>query len=184
MRFELLGASPARLIHLDPLLDARGSYARAWCADAFRDAGLAFNPIQANASVTRGPGTIRGMHFQRMPKPDAKLVRCTRGHIYDVMVDLRGLFPTRRDVIALELREGDGTMLYVPPGFAHGFQCLSSEACVEYLIGERFEPELHAGFRYDDPSLAIAWPLPVSGMSERDLALPRLAASHAFVVAP
>ena len=174
MKFELIGTSGARLVRLEPLADQRGSFARVWCGNEFRMAGLPFTPVQANASVTRGRGTIRGMHFQRMPKPDAKVVRCTRGRVHDVMVDLRGLFPSRSDVIAVELAEDDSTMLYIPAGFAHGFQCLSEVATVEYLMGEAYDPALSFGFRYDDPTLKIAWPLPATCISDRDLAWPLL----------
>lgn len=174
MRFEPIGTSGARLIRLAPVGDQRGSFARVWCENAFREAGVAFTPVQANVSVTRGRGTIRGMHFQRMPKPDAKIVRCTRGRIHDVMVDLRGLVPNRSDVVEIELGEDEPTMLYVPAGFAHGFQSLTDVATVEYLMGEVYEPSLYSGFRYDDPAFKISWPLPATCISDRDLAWPLL----------
>lgn len=180
MKFESIGTSGARLIRLEPLSDQRGSFARVWCEDEFRKAGLSFTPVQANVSITRGRGTLRGMHFQRMPKPDAKVVRCTRGRIHDVTVDLRGLVASRSDVVEVELAEDDPTMLYIPAGFAHGFQCLSSVATVEYLMGEAYDPALSCGFRYDDPALKIAWPLPAACISDRDLAWPPLSRQGPF----
>lgn len=175
MRVLRVGDSDARLI--EPVLhaDERGSFARSWCAESFAAAGFAFTPLQGNVSLTRGAGTLRGMHFQRDPRPDPKVVRCSLGRIHDVIVDLRAGSPTRGQAFAHVLDGARPQMLCVPGGFAHGFQLLSEEAVVEYLMGEVYVPALYDGFRHDDPALGLAWPLPVRGLSEKDRAWPDLA---------
>jgi len=175
MRFEPLDLPDARLIRLDPQADARGSFTRVWCADSFARAGIGFTPVQANCSVTYGRGTLRGMHFQRFPRPDPKLVRVAAGRIYDVIVDLRPDSPGFGRWQGLYLDAEDQAALYVPPGFAHGFQLMAGHAVVEYMMGEVYVPELYAGFRWDDPLLGIAWPLPPERVSERDRSWPPLA---------
>jgi dTDP-4-dehydrorhamnose 3,5-epimerase len=167
MIFESIGGSEARLVHLDVQEDERGCFARVWCVDAFRREGIAFDPVQANTSVTRVCGALRGIHFQRAPKPDAKIVRCSHGRIYDVVVDLREASPTRGQWWSVELTHG--MMIYVPAGFGHGFQTLTDYVVVEYLMGERYAPELYDGFRYDDPAINIQWPLQVASISKSDL---------------
>jgi dTDP-4-dehydrorhamnose 3,5-epimerase len=175
MLFETVGLQDARLIHLAPRQDRRGFFARSWCADSFKDAGIGFEVVQANFSCTHARGTIRGMHFQRQPRPDGKIVRCTRGRIHEVIADLRLGSPTFGQWFSTELAEDSYTMMYVPPGFAQGFQALTDDVVVEYFMGERFDPTLYCGFRYDDPTVGIAWPLPVSVISEQDLAWAPLA---------
>ncbi len=170
MRFEALDGSDARLIRPVRHQDARGSFQRTWCRDAFREAGIAFEPVQGNASTTLRRGSLRGMHFQRAPRPDAKVVRVARGRVHDVIVDLRPDSPRRGRFHATELSAEEGAMLYVPAGFAHGFQTLSDEVQVEYLMGEAYVPDLYDGFRYDDPAVAIPWPLPPCDVSDKDLA--------------
>jgi dTDP-4-dehydrorhamnose 3,5-epimerase len=175
MRFEALDGSDARLIRPVRHQDARGSFMRTWCRDAFREAGIAFEPVQGNASTTLRRGSLRGMHFQRAPRPDAKVVRVARGRVHDVIVDLRPESGARGRWYATELSAEEGTMLYVPPGFAHGFQTLSDEVQVEYLMGEAYVPELYDGFRHDDPAVAIPWPSAPVDVSDKDLAWPPLA---------
>jgi dTDP-4-dehydrorhamnose 3,5-epimerase len=174
MVFEHVAVSGARLIHLAPSADSRGEFARTWCAGEFEQAGIVFRPVQANVSLTRTPGTIRGMHFQRAPKGEAKLVRCSHGRIWDVICDLRPQSPSHRASFGVELADRDGTALYVPSGFAHGFQALTNDVTVEYLMDQPYAPELADGFRYDDPEAKIAWPLPAHLLSEKDLAWPAL----------
>jgi dTDP-4-dehydrorhamnose 3,5-epimerase len=168
MQFHPVGESDARLISLQVHRDERGSFARTWCSDLFAQAGIDFTPTQANTSYTRLQGSIRGMHFQRAPLADAKLIRCVVGRIHDVIVDLREDSPTRGVVYAQVLTGEAGAVLYAPAGFAHGFQTLTHHVVVEYVMGAPYAPELYDGFRYDDPALGIAWPLPVTSLSDND----------------
>ena len=170
MRFEAAGDSDARLIRLEPHADARGAFARTWCVDEFRRAGITFQPVQANSSLTRDRGTIRGMHFQRAPGAEAKLVRCSRGRVWDVITDLRPEARTFGASFGFELADGYANALYVPAGFAHGFQTLTDEVTVEYLMDACYAPNLADGFRYDDPAAGIRWPLAAGGVSAKDLA--------------
>jgi dTDP-4-dehydrorhamnose 3,5-epimerase len=175
VRMTAIGSTDARLIELSVHEDDRGAFARTWCADVFTEAGIAFTPVQGNTSLTRQRGSVRGMHFQRAPWPDAKIVRCTRGRIWDVIVDLRPGSPAHGVPQAQELSEDSWTMLYVPAGFAHGFQTLTDDVLVEYLMGERYVASAYDGFRHDDPDLSITWPLPVSTLSRSDQSWPALA---------
>jgi dTDP-4-dehydrorhamnose 3,5-epimerase len=175
MKFIPLGNSDARLIELVQHGDERGHFARTWCAKTFADQGIEFQPVQGNTSVTRLRGSVRGMHFQRAPKADAKLVRCTAGRIHDVVVDLRQSSPTYGDIYVNELASNVAAMLYVPAGFAHGFQTLSDDTVVEYLMGVAYVPDLYDGFRYDDPAAGIIWPEKVTALSANDGNWPSLA---------
>jgi dTDP-4-dehydrorhamnose 3,5-epimerase len=176
VKFVPLGNSDARLIELVVHADDRGSFARTWCADSFSRHGIDFRPVQGNSSVTRTRGSVRGMHFQRAPKPDAKIVRCTSGRIHDVIVDIRANSPTCGEVFANVLAADSATMLYIPAGFAHGFQTLSDDVVVEYLMGTEYVDHLSGGFRHDDPMYGIVWPEPVTVLSAKDAAWPLLAA--------
>ncbi|CCD84529.1 dTDP-4-dehydrorhamnose 3,5-epimerase [Bradyrhizobium sp. ORS 285] len=178
MRFVQLGGSDARLIELTVRADERGSFTRTWCVKTFADAGIAFQPVQGNSSVTRLRGSVRGMHFQRAPKPDAKIVRCTAGLIHDVIVDIRPDSPTRGEVYACELGPSTARMLYIPAGFAHGFQTLTDNVTVEYLMGIDYAEELSDGFRHDDPMFAISWPQAVTVLSAKDASWPPMAARN------
>jgi dTDP-4-dehydrorhamnose 3,5-epimerase len=175
MRFVQLGRSDARLIELNVRTDDRGAFTRTWCERTFSDQGIDFQPVQGNSSVTRLRGSVRGMHFQRAPKADSKIVRCTAGRIYDVIVDVRSNSPTRGDVFAYELGPSAARMLYIPAGFAHGFQTLTDDVTVEYLMGIEYVEELSDGFRHDDPMIGIRWPEPVTMLSAKDAAWPSLA---------
>jgi dTDP-4-dehydrorhamnose 3,5-epimerase len=175
VKFIPLGDSDARLIELTVHGDTRGDFTRTWCAPSFAEQGIDFTPVQGNSSLTRKRGTVRGMHFQGAPKPDAKLVRCTSGRIYDVIVDVRPSSPTRGQVFAYELSPSSARMLYIPAGFAHGFQTLADDSVVEYLMGIEYVADLSDGFRHDDPMIGIKWPEPVSVLSDKDRAWPMLA---------
>jgi dTDP-4-dehydrorhamnose 3,5-epimerase len=175
MKFIPLGNSDARLIELVVHGDDRGAFARTWCASSFAGQGIEFSPVQGNTSVTRLRGTIRGMHFQRAPKADAKIVRCTLGQIHDVIVDLREESPTRGQIYVTKLAADVSTMLYIPAGFAHGFQTRSDDAVVEYLMGVEYTAELYDGFRFDDPLINIVWPEPIAALSTNDASWPPLA---------
>jgi len=174
MKFVQLGQSDARLIELDVRSDDRGSFVRTWCAWTFADQGIDFLPVQGNSSVTRIRGSVRGMHFQRAPKADAKIVRCTAGRIHDVIVDIRPTSPTRGEVYACELGPSTARMLYIPAGFAHGFQTLTDDVTVEYLMGIDYVEALSDGFRHDDPTIGISWPEAVTVLSAKDAAWPLL----------
>lgn len=175
MKFIPLGQSDARLIELVVRADERGSFTRTWCADSFAEHGIDFRPVQGNNSLTRVRGSVRGMHFQAAPKADAKIVRCTAGRIHDVIVDMRPASPTRGQVFANELSPSLATMVYIPAGFAHGFQTLADDSVVEYLMGIEYVADLSDGFLHDDPVIGIKWPEPVTVLSEKDTAWPLLA---------
>lgn len=174
MDFEPLPIAGAYRIKLVPRGDRRGVFARTWCVDAFKTRGIDFDLVQANFSYTMECGTIRGMHHQLDPRPDAKIVRCTRGRIFEVIADVRPGSPTYGKWVPTQLTEDNFTMVYVPPGCAQGFQSLTDTVTVEYFMGERYDPTLYSGFRYDDPAIGIAWPLPASVVSAQDLAWPPL----------
>lgn len=158
----------AYLIEIEPLADERGFFARSWCSDEFARRGLNAKLAQCNISYNKKRGTLRGMHYQTRPFQEAKLVRCTMGKIYDVMLDLRGDSATFKRWEAFELSAANRHMLYIPEGVAHGFQSLEDDSEVFYQMSESYHPECAAGVRWDDPAFAIEWPLPDAKVSERD----------------
>lgn len=172
MIFRELKLPGAYLIELQPHTDARGQFARAWCREEFRKQGLATDFVQGNVSVNPHAGTVRGMHYQRAPHGEVKLVRCVRGAIYDVIVDVRPDSPTYLQWVGVELSPKALTMLYVPVDFAHGFQSLEPDSEINYLVSSAYAPGAGAGLRYDDPALAIDWPLAVSQISTQDQGWP------------
>jgi dTDP-4-dehydrorhamnose 3,5-epimerase len=172
MRFTHLVLEGAVLVQLEPHRDDRGLFARSYCAHEFAAAGLPTHWPQMNVSGNLRAGTLRGMHFQRPPHEEPKLVRCTRGAVLDVIIDLRPASPSFRRHLALTLDAAAGDALYIPPGFAHGFQTLADETDVLYLMGAEFEPGAQDGVRWDDPAFDIAWPLPPTAISARDAAYP------------
>jgi dTDP-4-dehydrorhamnose 3,5-epimerase len=159
-------------IDLERHTDPRGHFARSFCAREFSAHGLPSNFVQCNVSFNTHRGTLRGMHWQADPHPDGKLVRCTSGAIFDVAVDLRQGSPTLYRWMGVELTARNGRALYVPAGFAHGFQTLADASEVFYQMTEVYHGDLARGARWDDPAFAIAWPLPPGKMSERDKAWP------------
>ncbi|MCS7091149.1 MAG: dTDP-4-dehydrorhamnose 3,5-epimerase [Verrucomicrobiota bacterium] len=172
--------TPARLpgvwiIDLELREDERGFLARTFCEREFQALGLNVRWPQCNLTLTRRRGMIRGLHFQARPKPEIKLIRCAVGAIWDVLVDLRKGSPTFGQWEAFELTGQNRRMLYVPEGIAHGFQCLVDHSEVFYHMSEFYVPELARGVRWNDPQLAIRWPLPDPILSERDQQLPLLA---------
>ena len=148
--------------------DQRGFFARAWCQDEFSKHGLNPNATQLNVAFSLRRGTVRGIHYQVKPYEEAKFVRCTRGAIYDVVVDLRDDSPTRGQFYGAELTADAGTMLYVPEGCAHGYQTLVDNTEMYYMTSVRYAPEAAKGVRFDDPVFGIKWPEPVSIISEQD----------------
>jgi dTDP-4-dehydrorhamnose 3,5-epimerase len=168
MKFIPSDLEGACLIQLDPLRDSRGFFARLWCQQEFARQGIAMNIAQASVSHNSAAGTLRGLHFQWPPSSEAKLVRCQRGRIHDVIVDLRPQSPTFTRHAAFELDSSSHDTLYVPPGFAHGFQTLEADSDIVYMMSDHYQPELADGVRFDDPEFGICWPLPVNCISAMD----------------
>jgi dTDP-4-dehydrorhamnose 3,5-epimerase len=174
MQFRQCTVEGAWLIQPTPHEDERGRFMRVWCAQELRQHGVDFIPVQANMGLSHRRGTIRGMHFQVAPALEAKLVRCTRGALFDVVVDLRPRSPTYRRWYGAQLTPENGWMLYVPEGCAHGCQSLADETEFHYMASAAFAPKQATGVRYDDPALAIEWPQPVSLVSDQDRNWPLL----------
>jgi len=152
--------------------DQRGFFARTWCQNEFREYNLNTSIVQCNISFNRRKGTLRGMHYQRHPYEEAKLVRCTMGAIYDVIIDLRPDSSTFRGWISVELSAENRKMLYIPEGFAHGFITLTDNSEVFYQMSQFYHPEYADGVRWDDPAFNIDWPLKVTVISEKDKSYP------------
>jgi dTDP-4-dehydrorhamnose 3,5-epimerase len=169
----------AWLIELEPRHDERGFFARTWCRRELAEHGLDPDVAQESLSYNRRRGTLRGMHFQRPPHAETKIVSCPRGAIFDVIVDLRPDSPTFLRWQGFELSEENRRALYIPKGFAHGFETLADDSEIAYRISEFYAPDAAAGCRYDDPSFGIEWPLPVAVIAERDLAWPPFARREA-----
>ena len=169
---ELQGAC---IIELEKLGDERGFFARTWCRKEFENQGLVARIVQANTSFNTRAGTLRGMHYQAAPYQETKLVRCTSGAIYDVIVDLRPESSTYKRWIAVELTAGNGRMLYIPAEFAHGFITLEDNTEVSYLMSESYTPGVARGLRWDDPAFGIEWPCPVEVISDKDAGWPDFA---------
>ena len=175
MKFHPTSLKDAWIIELEPRSDERGIFARTMCTQEFSEHGLATTYIQQNLSVSAKRGTIRGMHLQRTPHAEEKLIRCVRGGIIDVIIDLRRDSPTFLRHEAFELSDSNKLQLYVPAGFAHGFQSQVDDVEVSYLVSSAYAPEAEAGVRYDDPRLMMRWPEPVSAISPKDASWPLLA---------
>lgn len=172
MKFTETPLPGAFILDLEPHQDERGFFARTFCVDEFEKHGLNSNVVQCNLSSNLKAGTLRGMHFQQPPLSEAKLVRCVCGAIHDVVVDLRPHSATYKSHFAVELSMQNRRALFVPALFAHGFQTLMDNTEVEYQMSEAYTPEAARGFRYDDPTFAIRWPLPISLISSQDLSWP------------
>jgi dTDP-4-dehydrorhamnose 3,5-epimerase len=172
MIFRETGLKDAFLIEIERREDERGHFARSWCRREFESHGLNPRLAQCNISLNRRKGTLRGMHYQAPPFEEAKLVRCTRGSLYDVIVDLRPDSPSYRKHRGVVLTPDNGRMLYVPEGFAHGFLTLEDTTEVFYQISEFYAPDHARGFRWNDPAFAIVWPAEVEVISERDRSYP------------
>ena len=170
MNFTETKLEGAFIIDLDLKEDNRGFFARAFCQHEFEEHGLKPVIAQANLAFNRRKGSVRGMHFQFPPTAETKLVRCTRGAILDIIVDLRPESPTYLDHVAVELTADNHRALYVPERFAHGYQVLEDVTETSYQVGEFYTPESEGGLRYDDPALGLTWPLPVTEMSDKDRA--------------
>lgn len=178
MRFLETPLAGAFLIECDRHADARGFFARLWCRREFEAHGLATDFPQENLSVNDKAGTLRGLHYQRAPHAETKVIRCTRGALYDVMVDLRPDSPTYLRWHAVALNAEDYRALYIPQGLAHGFQTMSDRTEAQYMVSTYYAPQAEGGLRYDDPALNIRWPLPVSVISDKDRNWPMIDRGH------
>ena len=174
MKFSPTKLPDVWIVDLEKREDERGFFARSWCQREFEQYGLNPRLVQCSISFNRKKGTLRGMHYQIAPHEETKLVRCTRGAIYDVAVDLRPNSPAYKQWTAVELSSDNERMLYIPEGCGHGFQTLADDAEVFYQISEFYFPELSRGVLYSDPALAIPWPVANPILSERDRAFPCL----------
>jgi dTDP-4-dehydrorhamnose 3,5-epimerase len=172
MRFDETTLRDAWLIEPLPARDHRGFFARTFCAQEYADHGLTTRFVQHNTSHSVAKGTLRGMHFQRAPHGEVKVVSCLKGAIWDVIIDLRPQSPTHRQWRGFELTAENRRQVYVPEAFAHGFQTLCDDTEVGYLISAFYAPDAAAGVRYDDPAFAIEWPLPPTVISEKDRTWP------------
>mgnify|MGYP003626027708 CR=1 FL=1 len=174
MIFKPLALDGAFEVLLEPRGDARGFFSRFYCAEEFASHGLNTHWTQMNLSYSRGAGTLRGLHFQRGTAAEVKLVRCLRGKVYDVIVDLRERSDNFGHHVVVELDAERRNSIYIPEGFAHGFQTLHDEVELQYLHSQPYSPENEGGVHLMDRQLAINWPLPPVQMSERDRKLPTL----------
>jgi dTDP-4-dehydrorhamnose 3,5-epimerase len=172
MRIEALSLPGAFIIEPEPIADERGFFARTFCERTFAERGLNPSLAQCSISFNRRKGTLRGMHYQRAPHQEDKLVRCTMGAIYDVVLDLRPESPTWGRWAGVELSADNRKAVYIPKGCAHGFLTLADDSEVFYQISEPFQPQSAAGLRWNDPSFAIAWPAEVRIIADRDRAYP------------
>jgi dTDP-4-dehydrorhamnose 3,5-epimerase len=168
VRFVPTKIAGAWLIEQDRHADERGFFARTWCAREFEEHGLEPGMAQCSVSFNLRRGTLRGLHYQAPPFAEAKLVRCTRGALFDVAVDLRPDSPTFRGWVGVDLTEGNGRGLYVPRGFAHGFLTIADSTEVAYQISTPYNPESARGIRWNDPFHTVAWPAPVEVIAPRD----------------
>ena len=174
MDFEESPLSGAFLVGIEPVRDQRGFFARSFCARGFEQQGLRPAVAQCNISFNARKGTVRGLHFSVGPSAEAKLVRCTCGAIWDVIVDLRPHSPTYLQHFGVELTAMNRRALYIPVGFAHGLQTLDDDTEVFYQMTEFYDPDAQRGYRYDDPAFGIDWPLEVTVVSDKDLIAPYL----------
>jgi dTDP-4-dehydrorhamnose 3,5-epimerase len=172
MTFTATPLAGAFVIDPEPIEDERGFFARSFCVEEFRARGLNPRVVQCNVSFNRRRGTVRGLHYQRAPHGEAKLVRCTAGALYDVIVDLRPDSPTMQRHFAIELSARNRRMLYIPEGCAHGFQTLEDGTEVFYQMSAPYTADATAGVRWNDPAFGIEWPLEVTVISERDRSYP------------
>ena len=168
MQFKETKLSGAYIIDLDTLEDERGFFARAFCQKEFEENGLRSNIAQCNLSFNHKKGTLRGMHYQVKPYEEVKMVRCTQGKILDVIIDLRKDSATYKKWVGVELSAANNSMLYVPEGFAHGYQTLEDNSVVYYQVTEFYQPGSERGIRWNDPAFNIDWPLEISVISDKD----------------
>jgi dTDP-4-dehydrorhamnose 3,5-epimerase len=172
VRFEATTVAGAFLIIPEPIEDERGIFARIWCAREFEAAGLTTRIVQTNMSVSNDKGTLRGLHYQCSPYSEVKVVRCPRGSIFDVAVDLRRTSATYKQWVGVELTEENGNMLYVPEGCAQGLLTLTNQTEIYYHTSAAYSPDTATGVRFDDPAFAIEWPEEIRNISDQDRSWP------------
>lgn len=172
MQFQTTMLDGARLIQLDPVKDNRGFFARTFCAEEFALQDLEIEYPQHSVAFSARSGTLRGMHYQREPHSEVKLVRCLRGTIWDVIIDIRATSPTFQQWQGFELSNSNGHQLYIPKGFAHGYQTLTDDVEISYLISAPYSREAAFGIRYNDPKFQIVWPAAITEISDKDLRWP------------
>ena len=172
MKFTDTDVFGAKIIDPTPHKDERGRFMRAWCSREFLEHGIDFTPVQANMGYSSQKGTVRGMHFQKAPALEAKLVRCTRGKMFDVVLDLRSRSASFGKWFGAELTAENGRMMYLPEGCAHGYQTLDDHTEMYYMTSEFYTPHAVSGVRFDDPAFKIDWPLAASVVSKQDLSWP------------
>jgi len=168
MKFIETNLKGAFVVEVDQLTDNRGFFARSWCQKEFEAHGLTSRVVQTNVSFSRSKATLRGMHYQIAPYQESKLVRCTRGVIYDVIIDLRPESPTHKQWVGVELTADNYSMLFVPEDFAHGFITLMDNTEITYQVSQFYTPGSEKGIRFNDPTFNIQWPLGVSVISDKD----------------
>jgi dTDP-4-dehydrorhamnose 3,5-epimerase len=172
MIFQTTPIEGVLVMALDRHEDERGFFARAFCRQEMSDQGIDFTPVQANLSHSRLRGTLRGMHYRKHQEPEAKIIRCIRGSVWDVVLDLRQRSPTRLRHFALEISATNGLAIHIPDGCAHGHQTLTEDCELLYLMSDIHRDGAACGIRYDDPTIGIDWPLSVSCIHPRDLEWP------------
>jgi len=176
MKLQSAGLQGAWLVDIEPQHDERGFFARTWCRREFAEHQIAAEFVQCSVSFNHRRGTLRGMHFQRPPHAETKLVRCIQGSVYDVIVDLRPDSDTYKRWIGVQLTARNRRALFIPEGFAHGFLTLENNTEVFYQISVFHTPESAGGLRYDDSEIGISWPEPVQVIADKDLAWPDFSA--------
>jgi dTDP-4-dehydrorhamnose 3,5-epimerase len=173
MKFTETGLDGAFVIEIEPRLDERGFFARGWCRREFEAAGIRINFVQANIAFSKNKGTLRGMHFQKAPHAEAKFLRCVRGAVFDVMIDLRPDSPTFKKWFGIELTADNHKMVFIPEGFAHGYLATVDDTEVFYLVSAFYSPDTEGGVRWDDPAFGVKWPMTGNLIiSEKDKNLP------------
>lgn len=172
MKFIETELPGAYILELEKRGDERGFFARTWCQHEFEEHGLVADVVQQNTSVSKYKGTLRGMHYQVAPHRETKLVRCTKGSLFDVIIDLRPDSSTYKQWLSVELTEDNYKMLYVPRDFAHGFITLSDDTEATYLVSAFYAPDAERGIRYNDPQFGIQWPGTVHTISDKDASWP------------
>ena len=168
MKFSETELGSVYTIELEPIGDDRGFFSRFWCRKELDEQGLFFEIAQINTSYNANAGTVRGFHYQRDPHSETKIVACTSGRVFDVAVDVRPNSPTYLNWFGAELSAENNRLLYIPAGFAHGYQALEDDSRMLYLISEFYAPDFESGLRYNDPAIGVAWPQEVTSVSDKD----------------
>ena len=172
MNFKETTLAGVVIIELERIVDARGFFSRFWCRDELKAQGLDFEVAQINTSFNAVAGTVRGLHFQHAPHAETKIVACTSGRVFDVAIDARPESPTYLQWYGAELSADSNQLLYIPAGFAHGYQSLADETRLLYLVSQAYAPGAEGGLRYDDPAIGIEWPQAVTAVSDKDARWP------------